>query len=427
MNQQSTIEEKSLKMFLFFSELMGRSVINSGGEVVGKLADLKVKLGELFPKVVTLIVKVRRQRTPSELNWPEVERLTGRIVRLMPEAEKKLMPVMVNANEILLGEELLDKQVVDTYGAKIERVNDIHLLIVDRDLRIVHVDIGLRGIFRRLGWIKVADSLMNWFFSYQIPEKMISWKYIQPLAGDPHKESLKLNVNLRKLHELHPSDLADIIEELDQESRERILRSLDLETAAEALQEIDPKLQISLIESAAVDHASDILEEMEPDKATDLLAELSNEKKQKLIQTIEKPLRERLIELLKFKEGTAGSIMTKDYISIPEDKTIGDAVELFQKTTHPLETISYLYITDRENHLRGVLTLRYLLLCVKNMPLSKHMSTHVVKVNTEDDIREVKEIFKKYKFMAIPVVDSDNHLAGIITLRDIVEASFKDF
>jgi len=421
------MQDPGLKMFLFFSELLGRSVIDSEGKSLGKLVDLKVKIGELFPMVVTLRIRKRGAKAPLALDWSEVESLNGNLVTLKLDAEKKFKDLQLNEGEILLKEELLDKQVVDTYGAKIERVNDIHLLIANGELRIVHVDFGMRGIFRRLGWIKMVDFLTNWFFAYQLPEKMISWKYIQPLASDPQKKNLILNVTLRKLHELHPSDLADIIEDLDQGKRATVFKSLDTQTAAESLEEVDPKLQASLIESASEEKASDILEEMAPDEAADFLADLPEEKKSKLIQTMEKPHREKLEELLTFEEGTAGSIMTKDFISIQEDKTISEAIDEFRKTTHPLETIAYLYVTDKENHLVGVLTVRHLLLCVNEAPLSKLMNTHLIKVKPDEDVKEVEEIFKKYKFMAIPVVDEGNHLTGIITLRDAVESKYKEF
>lgn len=415
-------QESSLKMFLFVSELLGRTVVSAGGKPLGKLADLKVRLGEIFPKMNALVVKQRRKRKLVSLDWAELESLNGNIITLKPEAAEKFKPLEVNSEEMLLRDELLDKQVVDTFGAKIERVNDVHLLIVDKDLHIVHVDIGIRGILRRLGWIKGVDLLTNWLFAYRFPEKMISWKYIQPLASDLYRQGLKLNVNFKKLHDLHPSDLADILEELDRENRKKIFKSLDLQTAAETLEEVDPKLQLSLIESASVELASDILEEMAPDEATDLLADLPEEKKDKLIQTMEKPSREKLVELLQFEEGTAGSIMTKDFIALEQGKTIADATEDFKKTTHPLETIAYIYVTDEENHLLGVLTLRHLLLCHKDTPLGKLMNKNLIKVVPEDDVKKVAELFKKYKFLAIPVVDCDDHLTGIITLQDIVES-----
>ncbi len=154
---------------------------------------------------------------------------------------------------------------------------------------------------------------------------MISWKYIQPLLSDAVKHNLKLNVTARKIHELHPSDLADILEELDRVNRSSVFRTLDLQTAAQTLEEVeDPTLQVSLIESAPAERASDILEEMAPDEATDLLADLPKEKKDRFIRTMEKPSREAIEELLKFREGTAGSIMTKDFLSFHKDRTIGD-------------------------------------------------------------------------------------------------------
>jgi len=412
----------NINMFLFFSEIQGRFVVDEAGTAVGKLADLKLRLGELFPTVATLVVKKRREKKLLELDWQEVQSLNTTMIRLNPGACEKFRPLEVNPQEILLRDELLDKQVVDTFGAKIERVNDIHLLIVNRDLRIVHVDYGIRGILRRLGWLKAIDFFTNWLFAYQVEEKMISWKYIQPLPSGPAKQNLKLNVTSRKIHEIHPSDLADIIEELDQISRSTVFRSLDLQTAALTLEEVDPKLQLRLIESAPVELVSDILEEMAPDEATDLLADLPEEKQQKLIRTMEKPSREAVEELLKFKEGTAGSIMTKDFLSVWKDKTIGDAIEEFRKTVYPLESISYIYVTDQDNRLVGVSTLRHLITCEKDATLGKLMNTHLVKVDPEDNVNTVASLFKKYKFMALPVVDKEDVLKGIITIQDIMQS-----
>jgi Mg2+ transporter MgtE len=240
------------------------------------------------------------------------------------------------------------------------------------------------------------------------------------LASDPQRRDLKTNVTLRKLHELHPSDLADIIEELDQESRRRIFQSLDLETAAETLQEMEPKLQLTMLETATAEKASDILEEMDPDEATDLLSDLPQDKQQKLIRTMERPSREKVEELLRFEEGTAGSLMTKDYISVREEQTLGQALEEFRKTELPLDSVAYLYVTDAEGRLKGVLTLRHLLLCDRDAPAGQMMNTHLVTVNPDSDAKEVLELFKKYKFMALPVVDENDRLTGLITLKDVI-------
>jgi Mg2+ transporter MgtE len=237
---------------------------------------------------------------------------------------------------------------------------------------------------------------------------------------------LKLNVTLRKLHELHPSDLADILEELDQANRSFLFKTLDLQTAAETLQEVDPKIQLSLIETTPMERATDILEEMEPDEAKDFLAELPEEKMQKLIRTMQKPYRENVEQLLKYEEGTAGSIMTKDFIALRQDTTIAQAIEEFKKVFHPLETVAYLYVIDEEKHLVGVITLRQLLICDQQETLRKLMNPHMVKIETEEKIEQVADLFNKYKLLALPVVDQENIIQGIITLQDIVESRLKE-
>jgi len=428
-SENSIVEilDANVNLFLFFSDILGRPVVGADGAPIGKIADLKVKLGELFPRVSSLAVRKRRQKGLWELDWQQVQDLNSNAVSLRAGAEQGFRPLEVKNDEILLRDELLDKQVVDTFGAKIERVNDIHLLIVKQDLRLVHIDYGIRGIIRRLGWLRALDAATNWLFAYQIGEKMISWKFIQPLLSGLVRGSLKLNVTSRKIHEIHPSDLADIIEELDTLNRSSVFRALDLQTAAQTLEEVeDPKLQVALIESAPADRASDILEEMAPDEATDLLADLPEEKAQRLMRTMEKPSREVIEGLLQFKEGTAGSLMTTDFFAVGKDRTIGEAIEEFRKTTYPLESVAYIYVTDKDGRLVGVSTLRHLVICERDIPLRKLMNPHLISVTPEEDADIVKDLFKKYKFLALPVVDEERRLTGIITLKDIMQERFEE-
>lgn len=413
------------KMFLYFSDLLGRPVSDPEGKVRGRLTDLKVQLGELFPKVTSLVIRNRREKSARTLEWSGVETILGRTAVLKPGAAGRLTGLEVGSQEILLREDLLDKQVVDTSGARIERVNDIHLLIAHGELRIVHVDFGLRGILRRLGWMRAIDAASGWLFSYRLPERLASWKFVQPLASDP-KRNLKLNVTVRKLRDLHPSDIADIIEDLDRANRSSVFRSLDTETAADTLQEVDPRLQLSLIETAPPERASDILESMEPDEAKDFLADLPEEKKERFIGTMEKPFREQVECLLKHEEGTAGSIMTTDFLALRAGQTIADAIDSFRNAVHPLETVAYIYVIGEDRRPAGVVTLRHLLLCGREEKLGELMNPHLVKVGTDDDIKTVADVFNKYKFLAVPVVDQEGVIKGIITLYDIVQATAKE-
>jgi CBS domain-containing protein/sporulation protein YlmC with PRC-barrel domain len=413
------------QMFLYFSELLGRTVRASGGTTVGRAADLKVRLGELYPKAGTLVVRRRSEKTPRAVGWDQVESLgTGAIV-LRAGAERLMTDLEVGSDEILVREDLLDKQVVDTHGARIERINDVHLLFAHAELRLAHVDFGLRGILRRLGWLGPIDALSMWLIGSRIADRLASWKYVQPLASDP-KRNLKLNVTLRRLRDMHPSDIADIIEDLSRANRSSVFRALDTETAAETLQEVDPRLQLSLIETAAPEKASDILESMEPDEAKEFLSDLPEEKMEHLIGTMEKPFRERVVGLMKHKEGTAGSIMTTDFLALDRDKTIGDAVEAFRIAIHPLETVAYIYVTDEARRLAGVVTLRHLLLCGKEEKLGALMNPRVLAVETGDGIGAVADVFNKYKFLAVPVVDAESAIQGIITLQDIVQATAEE-
>jgi len=214
---------------------------------------------------------------------------------------------------------------------------------------------------------------------------------------------------------------------LDRRSQAVLFRSLDTETAALTLEEVDdPKVQAALINSAQVERASDILEEMAPDAATDLLADLPADEKDKFIRTMEPSSRHAVIGLLQFKEGTAGSIMTKDFFAVPKETTIGRAIEVFRETTLPLESVAYLYVTDEDGTLVGVSTIRLLVTGDKEARLEGLMNRRLITVGPEDDIESVAAIFKKYKFLAVPVVDGERRIEGIITLKDMMEICFEE-
>ncbi|MFQ6003387.1 MAG: CBS domain-containing protein, partial [Candidatus Zixiibacteriota bacterium] len=195
----------------------------------------------------------------------------------------------------------------------------------------------------------------------------------------------------------------------------------------DALEEVNPETKVSLIEDLSDELASDVIEEMEPDEAVDLLLDLPEEKKKELIQTMERHKRVELEELLKFKEGTAGSIMTPDFIACLQTDTAGKAMEIFKRSTDPLDNISYIYVKDHEEKLVGVITLRDLILNQPEAPVDSFMNRRLVKLNTDDSVKEVAETFKKYKFLALPVVDEEDHMKGIITLRDGIEAILPEF
>ncbi|NIN00613.1 MAG: CBS domain-containing protein [candidate division Zixibacteria bacterium] len=419
--------DETQQTFVFLSEILDRKVVSSQEKVMGKVVDLRIKLGMIFPAVVSVRIRQKADKKLVSFPWHAVDSINGKVVRLKKGVENQRLDLNLEAGEILLRDEILDDQVLDTYGAKVERVNDLHLLLAEGQLRVVHVDFGIRGIFRRLGWLRFVDALTSWLFDYKIPKRLLSWKYIQPLSPDPKKKTLKLNVTHRKLSEIHPPDLADILEELDRHERSYVFRSLDVEAQADALEEVDDKTRVSIIEALPEERASDVLEEMEPDEAVDLLQDLPDEKQQELIRALEKEKRQELRELLEFEEETAGGIMTTGYVSCLHTDSIRRVTEIFRQSDDPLDNISYVYVTDEDGKLVGVITLRNLILCSPETQVSSLMKRDVVKLKVNDSLDQVADTFRKYKFLTIPVVDEQDRMEGIITLRDGVEAIFPEF
>jgi CBS domain-containing protein/sporulation protein YlmC with PRC-barrel domain len=407
--------DQNLKEFYFFSNFLNRRVYNASGQKVGKISDLVAERAEPYPMIIGMMVRSRGRE--MSLPWEK-------IIQIEPQltfSEKELMDLKTSRPEkdiILLKEEVMDKQIVDTFGAKVVRVNDLHFLRVDSRLRLVHVDVGFRGLMRRVGWEKLVDQALRWIFSYILPNQFISWKYVQLLSGSG---LLHLSVSQKKLSHLHPADLADIIEDLSGRERSAIFHALDAETAAEALEEIDPKIQKALIETISVEKASDIVEEMSPSDAADLLGDLPEERAEEILGGMEQEKAEDLRELLVHPDETAGGLMTTAYLTLPPGVTIETAIVRLKAEAPNLDIMDYIFIVDEEEILLGVVSIRDLLTAQSHQTLSEIQTGRVVSVRPDEDQNEVVEAFAKYGFRALPVVDEGGHLMGVISFRSVLD------
>ncbi len=406
--------DQGLKEFYFLSEFLNRRVYHPSSQRIGKITDLVVERAEPYPMIIGMMVRARGKTT--YLPWEKIVQVEPRLTL----SEKGLMDLKTSLPEkdiILLREEVMDKQIVDTFGAKVVRVNDVHLLRVDSRLRLVHVDVGFRGLMRRVGWEKLVDQALHWLFSYALPNQFISWKYVQLPSGS---SPLQLSVSQKKLSDLHPADLADIIEDLSGRDRSAIFHALDAETAAEALEEIDPKIQKSLIETIPVEKASDIVEEMSPSDAADLLADLPEERAEEILEGMEQEKAEDLRELLVHSEETAGGLMTTAYLSLHPEVTIEAAIARLKAEAPNLDIMDYIFIVGQDEILQGVVSIRDLLTAHPHQTLSEIQPSRVVSVKLDEDQNEVVEAFSKYGFRAVPVVDEEGHLKGVISFRSIL-------
>jgi magnesium transporter len=405
------------QVFLFLSRILGRRIVDSAGRVQGKILDLGVAVADLYPPVTSILYLPAGSKTPVRLPWNRTVWSENQVELSSPSASDPADKIP-GEGELLLKESLLDKQIVDTHGAKILRVNDLHLLKVNSNLFLIHVDVGFRGLMRRVGWEKAVDKFFQWFFDYHLADHFIPWRFVQPLSS-PHL--LRLKVAQNRLSLLHPADLADIIEELDIHKRTEVFQSLDVETAAEALEETDPKIQVRLIENLNPAKASDIIEEMSPSEAADLLGDLPKDKAEGILKEMEKELAEDVKELLEHPEEKAGGLMTTGFPGLPPQATARQALDFLRQEADNLEVIDYLYVTDEEEHLLGVISLRDLFTASPQTQLSNMMDPRVVHVGLEGEKEEIANLFAKYGLKAIPVVDEETHIRGVIPFKSLVE------
>ena len=408
---------KESQVFIFLSELLGRKVIDSEGRPLGKILDLTGNIGEIYPPVTEILLRCAADGKIVLFPWRRLVEVDGKLVA-HPLKPGDFRAPDLRPGEVLLKDTLLDKQVVDTDGAKIRRVNDLQFLKSQKNLYLVHVDVGFHGLLRRVGLERPFNFLFRVLFDYTLTDHLITWKFVQPVSSP---DLLQLTIAQNRLAQLHPADLADIIEDLDIHQRAAVFRSLDVETAAETLEETDPKIQVSLIEDLDTANASDIIEEMSLSEATDLLGDLSKEKAEGILKEMEKDVAEDVIELLAHPEEKAGGLMTTSFLSFPPERTAGEAMETIRREAEDMDLIYYLYIVDPEDHILGVLSLRELIVAAPEKALSELMDTRVVAVNIEEHKGSIADDFAKYGILAMPVVDDDNRLEGVILFKNLLE------
>ncbi|HEY3358852.1 MAG TPA: CBS domain-containing protein [Polyangia bacterium] len=410
--------------FIFLSQLLWHPVLAPGGVRLGKVREVVARAGEVYPPVEAIVVATRG-RDPAGFRvvpWRLVTTIAPSGVTLSESRDFASLAPDRSPRELRLVEDILDRQIVDTLGAKVVRVNDLHFLRAGTEMRLVHVDVGARGLVRRLGWQRGIDGLLRLVrpgSKYLGAERFVSWKYVQPL-GAQHA-ALHLSIPQRQLSELHPADIAEIMEDLDAAGRDALFAKLDVETAADTLEEADPKLKRELIEAVAPERAADIVEEMSPDDAADLLGDLPQAQAQEILAEMQREEAEEVKELLTYDEDSAGGLMTTDFVSLGREMSGAEALDCVRREAVEKEAVYYLYVTDVEGGLSGVLSLRELILTGADQKVAEAMHEHPVTVGPDADIEEIASTAAKYNLLAVPVVDEKHRLLGIVTVDDVLD------
>ena len=407
-------------MQLYQSQVIGRPVLDADGEEIGTIADLIVAVGDLHPPVTGLVVSTDRRRI--FVPWSSVAALDETGARLRTRTID-IGKFQQRPNEILMSADLMDKQIVDIDGRKVVRVNDLRLDAADGKVLLVAVDVGAAGLLRRLG-IEGAFRIIARNLRLPLPERYIDWEDVDPV--ETSISSVKLRVPHAGLAELHPADLATIIDQLAPRDRAGVLASLDDEAAADAIEEMEPDTQVEVLEDLEPGRAADILEEMSPDDAADLVADLSDGTRQEILALMEHDEAAEVRELLAYPEDTAGGMMTTEFVAVPAHLTAEETINRLRELEPDAETIYYVYVTDDDGRLVGVLSLRDLIVARPEVPIAEVMIPEPVAVGVLADEDEVAEVVAHYNLLAVPVVDGEGRLEGIVTVDDAMDSILPD-
>ncbi|MCX6028341.1 MAG: CBS domain-containing protein [Chloroflexi bacterium] len=400
----------------YLSELTGKVVADVNGERVGRLEDVvaKTHTGLQHPQVIAILVR----RGGADLLVPiaDVAVLIAPAVPLNKRLQD-VVPYRPGEHDLYLVRDVLDKQIIDTDGMRVVRVNDLEVVRVNGHFYVANVDIGGLGLMRRLGLAKTTERVAG-RLGRRLTSNIVSWDAVELLPGD---QSLRLKVPSAKIADLHPADLAEIISDLSRMESSKLLETLDVETVADALEEVEPEFQASLVESMPDERVADLLEEMAPDEAADLLAELPEGRSKDLLNLMEKDEAADVRKLLAYPEESAGGIMTTEFVAIRPDLTADRAIAYLRETADEAETIFYVYVTDPSDRLLGVFSLQDLVLARPQTPVSQFMHERVVTVGLQDSQDDVAQAISKYNLLAIPVVDEAGKLHGIVTADDALD------
>jgi CBS domain-containing protein len=413
----------SKKKTFYFSRILGRKVYDDDSNFLGTLVDVSVTSDQsraddnipYRPQIFAIFLKKQNKNIFYSFEQISVIKANSSY-EIYLTAQKEILESQFREN-LLLKESILDQQIVDINGRKVVRVNDIRLAVIKEGIFAIAVDVGIEGILRRLGIANILNIVLS-LVGVRVPTEFILFDDIA--AIDSSKLNIKLSKASSKLHTLHPSDLADIIEELGKISKTTVFSALDEEKAADVLEELEPHEQVHIIESLPIEKAADVLEKMPPDEAADVLDELETEKAELLLNEMEEESSEEVRELLEYPDKTVGSLMNTDVLSFSDNITIEDALNEIRQQKPEMEVLYNIFVVDSDNKLLATVSLRDLIISQPQTPIRDIMKEEPVSVYDYDKLDSIAEIISKYHMQAIPVTDKEEKLEGMVVIDDVL-------
>jgi CBS domain-containing protein/sporulation protein YlmC with PRC-barrel domain len=398
----------------FLSDILNENVYDELEDSIGKLFDIYVTTEQGYPRVIGYKVKNGREIFNYEFRNIEILK-KDKGITIKVRGVKDIIPRKFS---YLLSKHLLNKQIVDVNGKKVVKVNDLTMSKMGGEIRVVAVESGIIAVTRKYKLDGIIRAIYN-ILGKKPQESSITWESVQSL--EMVDDSLKLTKPYGKLTKLHPADLADILEGLDTEARNKIFESLDKDLAADTLEELQPEVQAAILSTINNIRAQEILDEMPNDEIADILDEMNEADAEKILLSFNKEDEAEIRDLMDYEEEVVGSIMNKDFISFNVNITASETIEILRELQPEDEVIHYIYIVDEDKKLQGVISLRNLVLSVPEQKLKDIMDGTVIKIKDCQDIEDAVELALKYDLISIPVIDGEEKLCGIVIMNDIIE------
>lgn len=397
----------------YFSRILGRPVYTAReNRVVGRIADLYVDTGFERPKVVALKL---RGGVILDISSIDIVKDGAQYAFFCNSLRDK--DIANEEKTLSLVESMLDKQIVDLDGRKVVRVNDLRLAVVSNGIFLIAVDVGLEGLLRRLGVAKQLKALLKPMHK-NISSRLILWDDVQTVEAGQNR--LKLASQAQKISMLHPSDVADIIEDLDKDTQTSMFTALDEEKAADVLEEMEPEAQVNMIDSMSISKAADVLEKMPSDEVADLLDILDEKVVEELLMEMDRETSDEVRELMEYPENTVGSLMSTDFVTVQEEMTVADAFNLLREEKPEMDTVFYLYVVSESGRLTGTVSLRDLAVADPSAKLENIMDEDFHTVHDDDTLGDLTDVISKYNLPAVAVVDDDRVLLGTVIVSDVL-------
>ena len=381
---------------------------------IGKVADLVFRLAEPFPDAVGIYVEHSMGRPNEFIPWEKVVKIDDDAIFITPSADGNPYPSFVDQKGwIMLGEHFIGRTILDMEGRQIEVVNDVQLLYSKGRMIIVHVDISFNGFLRKWGLERFKWS----------GDQLIAWRYVQPLSLEDigTTDAVSLSITRDQIKELPGEDLADAIETLPGEVQDAVFSVLDSEKAAEVLVEAEPRAQRQLISNIRRERARNILSEMSVPQLADLLSVLPHDQMTTMMELLPEDQAARIRAIISDLASTADALMSREFVATKQTTTVNEMLSDLRRSAHDAHSISYIYLVDDHATLIGVVDLREIILAANATLLGDLMISPVVSAQRDDTREDLVEMFTRYQFHLIPVVDEHDRLLGVVHYRDIMK------